>query len=217
MHAVDRPVVDGRHLDPVPHRRPARPVRGQRRPDRARDGPRGDQLHVDPVPRARAVAGRSPPPSTQARRPPGHRARSPNFEDVTPNGTSYPLTEKARSSDLLRTSRTDPVRATAGGAAATFALLHPYTEASAEPVQPGQVTEYQIEVFPTLVTIGAGDRLRLPPRPTRPPHAAARGAPPAGRRRVHDRALRPRTVVPHAFRAARPGRGVSSASCSRWV
>jgi predicted acyl esterase len=28
-------------------------------------------------------------------------------------------------------------------------------------VTPGAVTEYQIEIFPTLATIGAGDRLRL--------------------------------------------------------
>ena len=38
---------------------------------------------------------------------------------------------------------------------------HPYTQESAEPVQPGKVTEYQIEIFPTLATIAGGDRLRL--------------------------------------------------------
>ena len=38
---------------------------------------------------------------------------------------------------------------------------HPYTQESAEPVQPGEVTEYQIEIFPTLATIASGDRLRL--------------------------------------------------------
>ncbi len=43
----------------------------------------------------------------------------------------------------------------------TLLPYHPYTQASAQPVTPGAVTEYQIEIFPTLATIGAGDRLRL--------------------------------------------------------
>ena len=43
----------------------------------------------------------------------------------------------------------------------TLLPYHPYTKASARPVTPGAVTEYQIEIFPTLATIAAGDRLRL--------------------------------------------------------
>jgi len=48
---------------------------------------------------------------------------------------------------------------TAGGV--TVLAYHPYTHVSAEPVTPGAVTEYQIEIFPTLATIAAGNQLRL--------------------------------------------------------
>lgn len=88
------------------------------------------------------------------------------LEDVTPSGTSYPLTEGA----LLGSLRTvDQSRSwTAGGM--TVLPYHPYTQASAQPVTPGAVTEYQIEIFPTLATIGAGDRLRLTLSTTDTPH-----------------------------------------------
>jgi uncharacterized protein len=43
----------------------------------------------------------------------------------------------------------------------TVLPYHPYTTASAQPVTPGAVTKYEIQIFPTLVTIGAGDSLRL--------------------------------------------------------
>ena len=88
------------------------------------------------------------------------------LEDVTPNGSSYPLTEGALLGSLraVTTSRSW----TAGGM--TLLPYHPYTEASAQPVEPGRVTEYQIEIFPTLVTIGAGDRLRLTLSTTDTPH-----------------------------------------------
>jgi uncharacterized protein len=79
------------------------------------------------------------------------------LEDVTPSGASYPLTEGA----LLGSLRAvDKGRSwTAGGM--TVLPYHPYTQASAKPVTTGAVTEYQIQVFPTLATIAAGDRLRL--------------------------------------------------------
>lgn len=79
------------------------------------------------------------------------------LEDVTPSGASFPLSEGA----LLGSLRAvDPARSwTAGGL--TVMPYHPYTQESAEPVQPGEVTEYQIEIFPTLATIASGDRLRL--------------------------------------------------------
>jgi putative CocE/NonD family hydrolase len=78
-------------------------------------------------------------------------------EDVTPSGASYPLSEGA----LLGSLRAvDQSRSwTLHGD--TVLPYHPYTEASAQPVTPGAVTEYQIQVFPTLATIAAGDRLRL--------------------------------------------------------
>jgi predicted acyl esterase len=37
-------------------------------------------------------------------------------------------------------------------------------------VTPGQVTEYQIEIFPSLITIPTGDRLRLTLSTTDTPH-----------------------------------------------
>jgi hypothetical protein len=79
------------------------------------------------------------------------------LNDVTPDGTSYPLTEGA----LLGSLRAVVSKRswTAGGV--TLLPYHPYTQESAEPVTPGAVTEYQIQIFPTLATIGAGDRLRL--------------------------------------------------------
>jgi predicted acyl esterase len=43
----------------------------------------------------------------------------------------------------------------------TVLPYHPYTRESARPVPPGAVTEYQIEIFPTLATIAQGNRLRL--------------------------------------------------------
>jgi predicted acyl esterase len=87
-------------------------------------------------------------------------------EEVTPNGTSYPLTEGA----LLGSLRaTDPSRSwTPHGV--TVLPYHPYTQASAQPVVPGATEEYQIQVFPTLVTLAAGDRLRVTISTTDTPH-----------------------------------------------
>jgi uncharacterized protein len=79
------------------------------------------------------------------------------LEDVTPSGTSYPLTEGA----LLGSLRAVNTRRSWTPHGITILPYHPYTQASADPVAPGKVTEYQIQVFPTLATIAAGDRLRL--------------------------------------------------------
>ncbi len=88
------------------------------------------------------------------------------LEDVTPSGASYPLTEGA----LLGSLRAvDQSRSwTAHGM--TVLPYHSYTQASARPVSPGAVTEYQIQIFPTLATIAAGDRLRLTLSTTDTPH-----------------------------------------------
>jgi predicted acyl esterase len=88
------------------------------------------------------------------------------LEDVTPSGASYPLTEGA----LLGSLRAvDQSRSWSAGGM-TLLPYHPYTQGSAQPVTPGAVTEYQIEIFPTLATIGAGDRLRLTLSTTDTPH-----------------------------------------------
>jgi putative CocE/NonD family hydrolase len=79
------------------------------------------------------------------------------LQEVTPDGTSFPLTEGALLGSLRAVS---PSRSwTAGGM--TVLPYHPYTQASAKPVRPGAMTEYQIQIFPTLVTIASGDSLRL--------------------------------------------------------
>jgi putative CocE/NonD family hydrolase len=87
-------------------------------------------------------------------------------EEVTPNGTSYPLTEGA----LLGSLRAvDPARSwTIDGA--TVLPYHSYTEESAQPVVPGAVEAYQVQVFPTLVTVAAGKRLRVTVSTTDTPH-----------------------------------------------
>jgi predicted acyl esterase len=78
-------------------------------------------------------------------------------DDVTPSGLSYPLSEGA----LLGSLRAvDPKRSwTSHGI--TLLPYHPYTLASSHPVTPGKVTKYEIEIYPTLATIGKGDRLRV--------------------------------------------------------
>jgi putative CocE/NonD family hydrolase len=88
------------------------------------------------------------------------------LEDVTPSGASYPLTEGALLGSLRAVNHSHSWRA--GGM--TLMPYHPYTRASAHPVTPGRVTEYQIEIFPTLVTIAKGDRLRLTLSTTDSPH-----------------------------------------------
>ena len=87
-------------------------------------------------------------------------------EDVTPDGSSYPLTEGA----LIGSLRAVDARRSWTQDGVTILPYHPYTQASAQPVSPGEVTEYQIEIFPTLATIGAGDRLRLTLSTSDTPH-----------------------------------------------
>lgn len=87
-------------------------------------------------------------------------------EIVTPNGTSYPLTEGALLGSLRATT---PARTwTSDGA--TIYPYHPYTQASASPVTPGATEKYEIQVFPTLATIPAGDQLRVTISTTDAPH-----------------------------------------------
>ncbi|HLY49422.1 MAG TPA: CocE/NonD family hydrolase [Solirubrobacteraceae bacterium] len=78
-------------------------------------------------------------------------------EDVTPNGDSYPLTEGA----LLGSLRAVDKHRSWTAHGITILPYHPYTKASSAPVTPGALTQYQIQIFPTLATIAAGDRLRV--------------------------------------------------------
>jgi predicted acyl esterase len=88
------------------------------------------------------------------------------LEDVTPDGSSYPVTEGA----LLGSLRTVNKSRSWTAAGVTILPYHPYTESSAQPVTPGAVTEYQIQLFPTLATIAAGNSLRLTLSTTDTPH-----------------------------------------------
>jgi putative CocE/NonD family hydrolase len=87
-------------------------------------------------------------------------------EEVTPNGTSFPLTEGA----LLGSLRAvNPQRSWVLGGTMLYPY-HPSTEASARPVVPGKLTTYDIQIFPTFVTIARGDRLRVTIATTDTPH-----------------------------------------------
>ena len=81
-----------------------------------------------------------------------------HLDDVFPDGTSRPLTQGA----LLGSLRAlDPAR--------TWSLpdgtvLHPHhisTRAAAQPVVPGELTRYDVEIFPTAALIESDHRLRL--------------------------------------------------------
>ncbi len=88
------------------------------------------------------------------------------LEDVTPSGSSYPLTEGALLGSLGAVSQGRSW--TADGM--TLLPYHPYTKVFAQPVKPGAVTKYQIQIFPTLATIARGNRLRLTLSTTDTPH-----------------------------------------------
>jgi hypothetical protein len=87
-------------------------------------------------------------------------------DDVTPSGLSYPLTEGA----LLGSLRAVNSKRSWTSHGVTVLPYHPYTEASAVPVKPGKLTKYQIEIVPTLATIGKGDRLRVTLSTSDTPH-----------------------------------------------
>jgi predicted acyl esterase len=81
-----------------------------------------------------------------------------HLDDVFPDGTSRPLTQGA----LLGSLRAlDPAR--------TWSLpdgvvLHPHhlsTRAAAQPVVPGELTRYDVEIFATAALIESDHRLRL--------------------------------------------------------
>jgi hypothetical protein len=90
-------------------------------------------------------------------------------EDVDASGASHPLTSGA----LLGSFRAlDPARTWATADGEPFQPWHPYTRASAQPVIPGEVTRYDIEVPPIFTTVPAGHRLRLTLTTSDFPHLA---------------------------------------------
>ena len=144
------------------------------------------------------------------------------LEDVTPDGASYPLTEGALLGSL-RARRREPLLDGQRGDRAALSPLH--AARPPRPVTPGAVTEYQIQIFPTLATIAKGNRLRLTALDDRhaAPDAAAQAASAARRRGLHDpalgRAARPRspsTCCISRGGSARIGERFSP-ECAVWV
>ena len=79
-------------------------------------------------------------------------------EAVSPSGDSVPLSSGALDGDqrALDASRT---WTTSSGA--TLLPVHPLTQASSQPVVPGQVTRQDIAIFPTMAELPTGWRLRV--------------------------------------------------------
>lgn len=79
-------------------------------------------------------------------------------EDVSPDGTSMDITGGAQLGSLRKLDPTRSWGSSGGG------HLRPYlslTRDSRQPVTPGEVTRYDVEVRPAFATIPAGHRLRL--------------------------------------------------------
>jgi putative CocE/NonD family hydrolase len=90
-------------------------------------------------------------------------------EDVAPDGVSRPLTEGALLGSLRAVDASRSWRAADGGYLLPY---HPYTRASAQPVVPGQVTRYDVEICPTFATIAAGHSIRVTISTSDTPHLA---------------------------------------------
>lgn len=89
------------------------------------------------------------------------------LEDVAPGGRSFPITSGA----LLGSFRKiDQGKTWLAGNGRPLIPYHPYTEASKQPVPTGQVTRFDIEVFPTFAEIADGHRLRLTLTTSDTPH-----------------------------------------------
>jgi hypothetical protein len=89
-----------------------------------------------------------------------------NIADVAPDGVSRPITQGA----LLGSFRAVNHDRSWTIDDKTVMPYHDYTKQSAEPVVPGQLTRYDIEVFPTFATIAPGHRIRLTLATTDLPH-----------------------------------------------
>lgn len=89
------------------------------------------------------------------------------LEDVAPDGSSTALT----SGWLLGSFRAlDPSSTWLAPDGRPILAHHPYTRASVAPVVPGEMTRYDIEVFPTMATFAVGHRLRLTITTSDTPH-----------------------------------------------
>jgi len=81
-----------------------------------------------------------------------------HLDDVAPDGASRPLTQGA----LLGSHRElDPQRTWYLSDGTVLRPHHFSTRAAAKPVVPGELTRYDVEIFPTAAVLQAGHRLRL--------------------------------------------------------
>ena len=81
-----------------------------------------------------------------------------HLDDVAPDGASRPLTEGA----LLGSHRAlDPDRTWYLPDGTVLRPHHVSTRSAVKPVIPGEVTRYDIEIFPTAALLESGHRLRL--------------------------------------------------------
>lgn len=119
-----------------------------------------------PLPRATVVAG--PIDATiylTSTRPDSELVS--NVEDVSPNGTSTPISSGA----LLGSFRTlDAANTWYAPDGKPLAPYHPYTRASVRAVAVGQITRLDIEIFPTVDDLLPGHRLRLTLTTSDTPH-----------------------------------------------
>jgi putative CocE/NonD family hydrolase len=81
-----------------------------------------------------------------------------HLDDVAPDGASRPLTEGA----LLGSHRAlDPDRTWYLPDGTVLRPHHFSTRSAVKPVIPGEVTRYDVEIFPTAALLESGHRLRL--------------------------------------------------------
>jgi putative CocE/NonD family hydrolase len=90
------------------------------------------------------------------------------LSDVAPNGNATALT-----SGLLEGNQRalDPTMTWYGPDGRPLLPYHPYTKVAQTPVVPGQVTRYDVEVFPTFDTLAPGHSLRVTIATSDFPHA----------------------------------------------
>ena len=91
------------------------------------------------------------------------------LEDVAPDGTSTPLTSGWQ---VLSLRKVDPAKSVYRDGM-MIQPWHPDTRASVQPVTANTVYELDVEIFPTLAQIPAGDTLRLALQTSDEPHATA--------------------------------------------
>jgi hypothetical protein len=81
-----------------------------------------------------------------------------SISDVGPDGKSRQITQGVLAGSQRALQRSTTWWGTGGRPILPY---HPYTQASVTPVVPGQMTRYDVEVFPTFDTLEPGHRLRV--------------------------------------------------------